>query len=42
LFRAVSQSLLEIAADPRRLGAQVGFLAVLHTWTQNLLPNHHS
>ena len=42
LFRAVSQTLLEIAADPRRLGAQVGFLAVLHTWTQNLLQNPHS
>lgn len=34
LFRAVSQTLLEIAADPRRLGAQIGFLAVLHTWSQ--------
>ena len=42
LFRAVSQTLLEIAADPRRLGAQIGFLAVLHTWSQNLLQNHHS
>jgi hypothetical protein len=41
LFRAVSQTLLEIAADPRRLGAQVGFLAVLHTWTQNLLHHPH-
>ena len=37
LFRAVSQTLLEIAADPRRLGARIGFLAVLHTWSQNLL-----
>jgi len=42
LFRAVSQTLLEIAADPRRLGAQIGFLAVLHTWSQNLLQNPHS
>jgi hypothetical protein len=41
LFRAVSQTLLEIAADPRRLGAQVGFLAVLHTWSQNLLHHPH-
>jgi hypothetical protein len=31
LFRAVSQTLLEIAADPRLLAAQIGFLAVLHT-----------
>lgn len=42
LFHAVSQTLLEIAADPRRLGAQIGFLAVLHTWSQNLLQNPHS
>jgi hypothetical protein len=42
LFRAVSQTLLEIAADPRRLGAQIGFLVVLHTWSQNLQQNPHS
>jgi hypothetical protein len=30
---------LQIAADPRQLGAQIGFLAVLHTWGQNL--HHH-
>jgi len=41
LFRAVSQTLLEIAADPRHLGAQVGFLAVLHSWSQNLLHHPH-
>ena len=41
LFRAVSQTLLEIAADPRRLGAHVGFLAVLHTWSQSLLHHPH-
>jgi len=41
LFRAVSQTLLEIAADPRRLGARIGFLAVLHTWSQNLLGHPH-
>ncbi len=41
LFRAVSQTLLEIAADPRRLGAQFGFLAVLHSWSQNLLHHPH-
>jgi hypothetical protein len=39
LFRAVSQTLLEIAADPRHLGARLGFLAVLHTWSQTL--RHH-
>jgi hypothetical protein len=39
LFAAASQSLLRIAADPKHLGAQPGFLAVLHTWGQNL--HHH-
>ena len=36
LFRAAAETLLEIAADPRHLGARVGVLAVLHTWSQNL------
>jgi hypothetical protein len=39
LFRAASQTLLEVAAEPKRLGAEIGFLAVLHTWGQNL--QHH-
>jgi hypothetical protein len=41
LFRAISQTLLETAADPRLLGVQIGFLAVLHTWSQNLLLHPH-
>jgi Putative transposase/Transposase zinc-binding domain len=41
LFRAASQTLLEIAADPRHLGASIGFLAVLHTWGQNLHLHPH-
>lgn len=41
LFRAVSETLLTIAADPRHLGAQLGFLAVLHTWNQKLLHHPH-
>jgi hypothetical protein len=41
LFRAVSESLLTIAADPHRLGAQLGFLAVLHTWNQQIGPHVH-
>jgi hypothetical protein len=41
LVRAGSQTLLEIAADPRRLGARIGFLAVLHTWSQSLLGHAH-
>jgi ribosomal protein S27AE len=40
-FRAASQALLTIAADPKRLGARLGFLAVLHTWNQKLLPHPH-
>ena len=36
LFRAASQTLLTIAADPQHLGAQIGFFSVLHTWGQNL------
>ena len=41
LFRAVAETLLTIAADPRRLGARLGFLAVLHAWSQNLLFHPH-
>ena len=41
LFRASSASLLEIAADPKHLGADIGFLSVLHTWGQNLLHHPH-
>jgi len=41
LFRAASQTLLETAADPRLLGASIGFLAVLHTWGQNLHLHPH-
>jgi len=39
LLRATAETLLQIAADPRHLGAQLGFLTVLHTWGQNL--HHH-
>ena len=42
LFRASAETLLEIAADPKHLGAEIGFLSVLHTWGQNLLLNPHS
>jgi hypothetical protein len=41
LFRAAAETLLTIAADPRRLGAAIGFLAVLHTWGQNLHLHPH-
>ncbi len=39
LFRAAAETLLQIAADPKHLGAEIGILAVLHTWGQNL--QHH-
>src|SRR6202171_3454467 len=42
LFRSVAETLLTIARDPHRLGANLGFLAVLHTWSQKMLQNHHS
>jgi len=41
LFRASAQTLLETAADPEYLGAQIGFITVLHTWGQNLLLHPH-
>ena len=41
LFKAASATLLELAADPKRLGAQIGLTAVLHTWGQNLLLHPH-
>jgi hypothetical protein len=41
LFRAASETLFTIAADPKRLGAAIGFLAVLHTWGQNLHLHPH-
>lgn len=41
LFRAVSETLMQIAADPHRLGARIGFLAVLHTWSQQLTHHPH-
>jgi hypothetical protein len=41
LFRATAEALLEMAADPKRLGANLGFLAVLHTWSQRLEPHPH-
>jgi hypothetical protein len=41
LFRTASQTLQTIAADPKHLGAEIGFLAILHTWGQNLLFHPH-
>jgi len=41
LFRATAETLRTIAADPQHLGAEIGFLAVLHSWGQNLLHHPH-
>jgi len=41
LFRSASQTLLEVAADAKHLGARLGILAVLHTWSQTLLLHPH-
>jgi putative transposase/transposase-like zinc-binding protein len=41
LFRTVSETLLTLARDPKHLGAEIGFFAILHTWGQNLLHHPH-
>jgi hypothetical protein len=41
LFRAVRETLLQVAATPRHLGAQIGGLMVLHTWGQTLELHPH-
>lgn len=39
LFRASAETLIEVARDPKHLGAEIGFFSVLHTWNQKL--QHH-
>ncbi len=41
LFRASAETLLEVARDPRHLGAEIGFFSVLHTWNQRLQFHPH-
>lgn len=41
LFRASADTLRTIAADPAHLGAEIGFLTILHTWGQNLMHHPH-
>jgi hypothetical protein len=41
LFRAVAETLIEVAANPKHLGAEIGFFGILHTWGQNLLFHPH-
>ena len=41
LFRAVAETLTTIGADPKHVGAEIGFFAVLHSWGQNLMFHPH-
>ena len=41
LFQAAAETLKTIAADPRHLGAEIGFIAILHTWGQTLTHHPH-
>jgi hypothetical protein len=41
LFRATAETLKTIAEDPKHLGAEIGFIAILHTWGQNLMHHPH-
>jgi len=41
LFRTSAETLLEVARDPRHLGAEIGFFSVLHTWNQKLTAHPH-
>jgi hypothetical protein len=42
LFKASSETVLAIAADPKHLGARIGITAVLHSWGSALTQNPHS
>src|SRR5215467_16212591 len=41
LFRTSAETLLEVARNPRRLGAEIGFFSVLHSWSQKLETHPH-
>jgi hypothetical protein len=41
LFRTSAETLLEVARDPKHLGAEIGFFSVLHTWSQKLELHPH-
>src|SRR6516165_12783512 len=41
LFRTSAETLLEVARNPRHLGAEIGFFSVLHTWSQKLKIHPH-
>lgn len=41
LFKASSETLKEVAISPKNLGADIGFIGVLHTWSQSLIDHPH-
>lgn len=41
LFKAASETLLELGKDTKYLGAEIGFISILHTWGQNLMNHPH-
>jgi len=41
LFKAASETLTELANDPKHLGVEIGFMAILHTWSQTLIDHPH-
>jgi hypothetical protein len=41
LFRASAETLLQVAGNPKLLGAEIGFFSILHTWNQQLLHHPH-
>jgi hypothetical protein len=41
LFSASAAAMLELATNPKWLGARIGFISILHTWEQNLLLHPH-
>lgn len=41
LFKATSETLLELSKEPKYLGAEIGFTTILHTWGQNLMHHPH-
>jgi len=41
LFKAASQTLLELSKDTKHLGADIGLITVLHTWGQNMMQHPH-
>lgn len=41
LFKSVTETLTALAANPKHLGAEIGFISILHTWGQNLMDHPH-